>query len=470
MFSDPYGYRLDDTIAAISSPAGRGARAIVRLSGPAAVSLAQRVFVPCEGSLSEMGGFHAAEGLVRVALPSSSSGMLEFPSRAYVFRSPRSYTRQDVVEVHLPGGAVPCRMVLESLLAAGARQAEPGEFTLRAFLHGRIDLSQAEAVADVIHAADESRLRASLWALNGEIHRRTSRAADVVAETLAVVEASIDLAEEHLPITPPGDLAQTLQDEAERLRRLAESALYLPDVAEMPTVVLAGRPNVGKSSLLNALTGSDRAITSDRAGTTRDVLRAELELPGGAVVHLLDAAGFGDTGDPLCRHADAAARAAVARADAICLLSDTDEDSADEQSLLVDLRRTNPSAPILHLRSKCDLSAAAPYRAALLPVSARTGEGLDALRQRLAELLHLHVNRSADALGLHDRQRRCLLSAADACLAAAELLQEAKEAADVAELAAVELREALRHLGGISGQIVTEDVLGRIFARFCVGK
>lgn len=466
---------MDDTIAAISTAAGFAARAIVRLSGPRSVEIAGRLFTGGEIALGNMGGFHSADGLVRI------SADIELPARAYLFRQPRSYTRQDVVEIHLPGSPAAAGRLLVAMIDAGARRAGPGEFTARAFLAGRIDLSQAEAVADVIAASDDAKLRAATAALGGRVHRLCSAAAEDLADALATVEASIDLAEEQIELAEPSELAGQLAELAGRLAGIAESAIDLPDDAELPQVVIAGRPNVGKSSLLNALTGTDRAITSETAGTTRDVLRGQLTLPCGAVVDLLDVAGFersATTDGPDAAASDAAA-AAVTRADMILLVLDaTAEDATGAATtLLKKLRRINARTPLLPLVNKIDLvpSYAPPeltddHCSPAVGTSAVTGEGLDTLAATLTETLHLAAERPADALGLHRRQRRCLQAAAEATDRARDLLAEADQIADVAELAAVELRDALRQLGAISGEVVTEDLLGIIFARFCVGK
>ena len=467
-------FDTEDTIVAISTAAGRGARAIVRLSGPDAIALSSGVFAPLTAQMGELGGFRATDGVVTAA------DDMELPARAYLFRSPRSFTRQDVVELHLPGAPEATAALCNRLIEQGARQARPGEFTARAFLNGRIDLSRAEAVADVIAADDEAQLRAAAAVLGGRVQRLCGESADALADVLAGVEASIDLAEEELTLDEAGELADRLDARAGELDRTARAAGEMPETAELPTVVLAGRPNVGKSSLLNALSGTDRAIVSAMAGTTRDVLRAVLRLQGGANAALLDAAGLTVAATPLAAAAHAAAQQAVRRADLIAFVLDISAaDFAADLALLEEVCRINPTAPVIVLANKADLAdGAAPKLAVLrgatglatLATSATTGAGLTEAAAALGERLNLSAGRAGDALALHARQRRCLLEAAAATRRTAALLRPAEQVADVAELAAVELREALAQLGRISGQVVSEDILGRIFSRFCVGK
>ena len=466
-----------DTIAAVSTPAGAARRAIVRLSGPRALELADRIFESPAASLVETGGFRSLDGLVR--LP---DGGVELPARAYVFRSPRSYTRQDLAELHMPGAPDAVSAVVAALIDAGARQSGPGEFTARAFFSGRIDLSQATAVADMIDAENDAQLRSAMDALGGRIRELCRGAGERITDALAGVEASIDLADEHIELDYPTELAERLEAIGSELRAVARQADDMPENARCPHVVLVGLPNVGKSSLLNALTGVDRAIVSALAGTTRDVLSASMDLDDGSAVLLQDLAGFEAPGpDSPAAAADSAARTAIGRAEAIVFIVDASARRTEaEIDLLHEARGANRRAPLVLLAGKCDLVgiddlvsmselaaiAGAPPQA----VSAVKPAGLEVLKARLTEIVSVGAHRSGGAMGLHKRQKRALQACAQAIGRAAGLIAPAGEVADVAELAAVELRQALEQLGRISGQVVTEDILGRIFQRFCVGK
>ena len=475
-------YPSDDTIAAVSTAAGSAARAIVRLSGEKALPVAEKLFSCESGRLTDLGGFRTAKG--RVRLGGMAGGAVEIPGQVYVFRTPRSYTRQDVVEFHVPGPASVATRVCDALVALGARPAQPGEFTARAFFSGRLDLTAAEAVADVIDAADERQLRSAMATLGGRVRRICGRAALELTDVLAAVEAAIDLADEDIQPDRPAELADRLGDLAERLVALAEEAGSQADPADRPRVAIAGRPNVGKSSLLNALCGTDRAITSALAGTTRDVLGAPLAIEGVGIVVLQDVAGFAKGGDSLEIAADSAARSAVAAADVVLFVVVAAAEGVDEDLDLLEAVLASGQREILLLANKVDLTAAPSDGSGLkrlaeaaggeaVRTSAVTGEGLEAVRELLAKRLGLSVHRPGDALGLHGRHKRSLASAARAAGRARDLLAAADDVVDVAELAAVEIRAVLEDMGRVSPDhagAVTEDVLTRIFSRFCVGK
>lgn len=457
------------TIVAVSSAAGPGRRGIVRVSGPEAIDLAGRVFSPHAAPLARCGGFTHHDGLVALA-PAD----LSVPARAYLFRRPRSYTRDDLVEIHLPGSEPLLAGLLDAMLAAGAAPAGPGEFTWRAFCSGRVDLSAATAVADVIAAADATAQRAAAASAGGALHRPCGHIRTELTEALALAEASIDLASEDIQPASPTELIERLNQAAATLDATLAGAVDLPDAPTMPQVVLLGRPNVGKSSLLNRLCGCERAMTSARAHTTRDVIRGQCALPGGAEVDLLDVPGLG--GPPpegsvagLASLASSAARAALARADAIVLVTDSPNLSAEDRTLLARAVQSNPAAAVLKLANKADLHESAD-EGGLLAVSALTGEGIEPLRGALARTLGLTMHRGAEAVGLHSRQRQALTDAGRSVAAAVQLLDGLDELADGAELVAFELRDALHSLGCISGEVLADDVLGEIFARFCVGK
>jgi tRNA modification GTPase len=462
-------FTTDDTIVAISSAAGAAGRSIVRLSGPDALRLAGEVF---SEPLGELGGFRLAGGTVGVDEPHP----IRAPARAYVFSAPRSYTRQDMAELHVPGEVI-AAAVHAAMVAGGARPAEAGEFTARAFFNGRVDLAQAQAVADVIDAEADAQLRSAVGIMDGALGRLCRPAAEALTEALALAEASIDFSDEDVELARPGDVAAAARRVADDLAgALDKAGRWMPSSAE-PRVAIAGRPNAGKSSLLNALSGLDRAIVSAMAGTTRDVLSAAAALAGGVEVMLLDAAGLDASPDPLSRATHTAAREAVAAAEAVLFVIDAaDGDHDADEALLGEVRRLNRRAPLLALAGKIDLLADADEPLArlrrrfgdeMLPVSSVTGAGLDELRAALAAQLADASPPLGGEMLLHDRQRRAISLSADCARRAGDLLARAGAVADVAEIAAVELRAALDHLAELTGRVVAEDVLAAIFARFC---
>lgn len=442
-----------DTIAAIATAPGQGGVGIVRISGPEAEQVLSRVFRPARAAapVSHMLTYgHVMDGAEAVD-----------ECMAVLMRAPRSYTREDVAELQLHGGTYLCQRVLALCLQNGARLAEPGEFTRRAFLNGRIDLGQAEAVMGLISARGEQARRAALKQLEGGASSFIRQAAEELYDLQAGIAACIDFPEEISEEEAAGHLrprmlalADTLDNACdERAARIVSSGL---------SVALCGRPNVGKSSLLNALLGEERAIVTDVPGTTRDMVTGDMTL-GGSVIHLTDTAGQHDTDDPVERLGVERARRAAAQADVVlAVLDGSAAPTEDDLALLAQLKGIN-AALILN---KADLPARlTPEEAtALLPgakvlsLSARDPATLQPLRAYLAEQAAV-----SDSLTL--TQPRHL----EAARRAASHLRQAAEA-DLLDFAAIDLQSAQAALGEITGDQVEERLLDRVFSRFCVGK
>lgn len=457
----------DDTIVAISSAAGAAARGIVRVSGPAAMAIASNVFEADDaaaagsGGASPSGASDCVEGFVRV-------GRFRLPGFALVFRAPRSYTGQDVVELHFLGAPVLLGWVVEACIAAGARRAEPGEFTLRAVLAGRMDLSQAHGVAGMIAARSDMQLRAAERLLHGELSRVAGAARERLADLLSLVEGALDFAEEPIEFITPGQLRDGLMEVRKALAATTAAGVRAERWEQLPRVVLAGHPNAGKSSLLNRLTGLDRAICAPVAGTTRDVLSAPLQL-GEMECLLIDVAGVVEAVDALDAQAQRAARDALASADLVVWVVDVAESDPT--------RRVEPPAfdvPILIVGNKCDLlgsGRAAGVSEYELLVSAATGAGVDALKSALAARLRARESAVSDAaIALMSEHRAALDAALESLDRAIKLALSSGETLSDADLVAAELRTAAEELGVLAGQEDTEELLGRIFSRFCVGK
>ena len=442
------------TIAAVATPPGRGGIGVVRVSGRDAPSIAKAIAAKLpEPRMATLAQFRAADGAV------IDEGLVLF------FPAPHSYTGEDVVELQAHGGPLVMAQLLRRCVELGARIADPGEFTRRAFLNDRIDLAQAESVADLIDAASVEAARSAARSLAGEFSRRVRELVDLLVDLRMHVEACIDFPEEEID---PADLeAQEakLAKVRERLDALREEARQGAVLRDGLVVVLIGRPNVGKSSLLNRLAGEDIAIVTPIAGTTRDHVRATLSLEG-VPIHLIDTAGLRDTRDEVERIGVERTWRAIELAGAALYITESGESQGREEAAHLDALPA--SLPVAHVVNKIDLSGKPPgrmgeeARGPALHVSARTGAGIDALRQWLLETAGWKPH--GEGLFIARERHLHALEEAEAHL------QNAAWRLQAFELFAEELRLAQQAVSRITGEFGADDLLGAIFSRFCIGK
>ncbi len=439
---------IDDTIVAIGSSVGRGARIVVRVSGPGMREIAQGVGIRSAGDASS-----AVKSELRFA-------GLSCPGWVYSFVGPRSYTGEDLVELHVPGNPLLARMLLDWIVGLGARIAEPGEFTARAYFNGKMDLAQAEGVAATIAAQNSQHLAGARQLMAGELARRMQPAMDLLAESLALVEAGIDFADEGIHFLSTAEVGRRIDEILGQLESLVAESGRFEKLTHEPTIVLAGRPNAGKSTLTNVLAGRGRSIVSPRAGTTRDALSVEIVLKRG-VVRLVDVAGIGATGEASRSPAECdidsqmreTAFRAMEKADVLVLVRDVMDKRGD-----VEL----PRAADLRVFSKADLLADKSTVGEGIQVSALNGNGMDELRDAL-DRAAFGSDAGGASLALTSRHLQCLSEAMAA-------LNQARDVGNVPELLAAELRRALDILGQILGVVTPDDILGKIFSTFCIGK
>ncbi len=440
----------NETIAAIATAPGRGGVAVVRISGPDAFRVAAAVCGRRVESAQAGRFFHSTFRDPACGSPLDDGLLL-------VFAAPRSYTGEDVVELQGHGGSVAPRRVLEACLAAGARLARRGEFTERAFLNGRLDLGAAEAVIDLVDAKTARAADDAVARLAGAASRPFERMYADAIDLSSRVEHALDFSEDELPPGFDAALAAGVDALSSRVEAKLSTAREGRILREGALVVLAGPPNAGKSSLLNALLGADRAIVSATAGTTRDAIEDWAEI-GGWPVRLVDTAGLRATGDAVEAEGVARAEDLIARADLVLRLSPADAEPSAAGAV-------GDSPREIRVCSKCDLGAMSPSGARR--VSARTGEGLDALRGDIANRLAKLAARRDEETGadVTTRQRACLLDAQGA-------LARARSALDLPDLvlAANELRAAAEAIGRVLGKVYSDDLLDALFSRFCVGK
>jgi tRNA modification GTPase len=437
---------LHDTIVALSSAAGPGGRAVVRLSGPDALRLAAAVFTAAGPVPPHERRRHA--GTVRL-----SGVAADLPAELHVWPAPHTYTGQNLVELHTLSSPPLVELLVARLLDAGARAAGPGEFTLRAFLSGKLDLTQAEAVLGVIEAGGRPALRQALAQLAGGITTPLQELRGDLLDLLADVEAGLDFTEEDIHFVGQEDLLKRLSKGLALVTLLGKQLEQRALAGETFRAVLAGRPNAGKSSLFNALAGP-RALVSPEPGTTRDYLIARLDL-GGAPVELVDTAGWQDADDPVAGQAQTLGGRQAEHADLVLLCVEGGQ-AAD-----ADLPPSLAGRPVVVVATKCDRAAAPP---GALATSAVTGAGLDELRALLAGRAAARAQPP-----LAPSLSRCRHHVA-ACLGHLRQAHATVLFQEPPELLALELRGALDQLGEMVGAVYTDDLLDRIFSRFCIGK
>jgi tRNA modification GTPase len=460
-----------DTIVAAATPPGRGGVGIVRLSGPKTPELAAIIL----GELPAARRATCARFLDAEQRPIDTGLALFFPA-------PHSYTGEHVLELHGHGGPVVMEALVARALELGARRAEAGEFTQRAFLNDKLDLAQAEAVADLIDAGSRAAARAAMRSLQGEFSAMVRGLTEAVIELRTYVEAAIDFPEEEIDFLADRELSERFRALRRHFDAVLQSARQGRLLRDGLTVVIAGRPNAGKSSLLNRLAGYDAAIVTPIAGTTRDVVRERIHLDG-MPLHVLDTAGLRDGGDLVEAEGVRRAHTEMQRADRVLFVIDAAEDPLGG-AFREQRERLPADVPVTLVFNKCDLARSAPPddpargkpsaesvapdpdgEPPRLRVSALTGAGLPALRAHLAAAMGYQSIESG-VISARRRHLEALARAQAHSEAAAQLLTERR----AGELVAEELRAAQRALGGITGEFTSEDLLARIFAGFCVGK
>jgi len=452
-----------ETICAVSTPMGEGGIGIIRVSGRDAVEIASRVFT----SRAKRDLLTAPSHSIHYGhVVDAATGELVDEALVSVMRAPATYTREDVVEINCHGGMVPLWRTMKLLVAAGARQAEPGEFTKRAFLNGRIDLAQAEAVMDIIHSRTELSHKAANEQLLGGLSTEVSTLRDRLVSLAASVEAGIDFPEEDIETLSGRPLADEVLGMLAGIDGLLAGYIYGRVLREGFATAIVGRPNVGKSSLLNALLKQNRAIVTEIPGTTRDVLEEYLNISG-LLLRILDTAGIRHTKDVVEQEGVRRSLAAIESADLVLVVLDGSLSLSQEDQRVLDEAKGKTAIAVIN---KSDLPGKLErfvWPETQVKVSCKTGEGLDTLKTTLLELMKTGAVSPREHAWAVNQRHKTILEQTKASL---EKAAGSIRAAASPEFIAVDLRDALDSLGLIIGATYTEDILERVFRDFCIGK
>lgn len=461
-----------DTIASISTAPGYGAIGIIRISGENAFSIAEKLFKGKNKSFASMDSHTVAYG--NLVDPKNGDPVDEV--LIIKMKAPRTYTTEDIVEIQCHGGTMVERKILKLVCANGARVAEPGEFTKRAFLNGRMDLSQAEAVIDIIHARANESLKASLEQLDGKLSKNIKKVRHRLIAMLAHIEAFLDYPEYEVEEISKNKIYLESLDIKQYLKTLSDSFEKGRILREGIQIVIAGRPNVGKSSLLNYLSGSDRAIVTDIPGTTRDVIEEYVELSG-VPVKLIDTAGIRETEDVVENIGVEKARSYMERADLILFMIDAaagmnpeDEkifEKMKDKKFAVILNKMDKASDIQLQRLKAFFLQREVSEAAILEISVLEDQGLDGLEDYIRNtFLSGNISINSESLLTNVRHKHCI----DEAGRSVENILSAVDAGMPHDIFTVDIKAAAEALGTITGESVHEDVVKEIFSRFCIGK
>jgi tRNA modification GTPase len=454
-----------DTIAAVATPPGEGGVAIIRVSGPDAEQISRRIFVGSSGKTRAFKSHTLYHG--RIADPQTGSSLDEV--LLAIMRKPRSYTGEDVVEIHCHGGTFLVRQVLALVLSEGARHADRGEFTKRAFLNGRLDLAQAEAVLDLIRARTDEAVTLALTQVDGALSKWVHHIREALLAILVQVEAAIDFPDEEIELLQRRDLTRKVGELVDEMLAISATYDWGRLFREGAKVCICGRPNVGKSSLLNALLEEDRVIVTPFPGTTRDVIEETINL-GGLPVVLWDTAGIWSSHDAIERMGIVRSQQHVAKADALLLVLDGSAELQSEDRSLLDSLGGKKMIVVVNkndLPRELELAELHSRRDGnpIVFVSAKDGDGIAPLKQALRSLV-LAASHESDVVLTRLRQRSALERSAQALARAVATLEQEY----AAEFVAVDLAEAREALEEIIGAVSSEDILERIFSEFCIGK
>jgi len=459
-------YDLDDTIVAISTPVGDGGIGIVRLSGKDSLSIADRIFRLKNGKVpSKLKSYTTHYGHIV-----DNNSVIDEVILT-IMRGPKSYTKEDIVEINCHGGILPLKNVLGLVLSCGARPAQPGEFTKRAFLNGRIDLAQAESVLDVIQAKTEVSLRAAMGQLEGGLSRAVREIRNRLLDITSDVEASIDFPEEDIDQMPYAAREAGLAGVEKELDRLIGSSEKGVIIREGVRAVLCGKPNVGKSSLMNALLRQDRVIVSHIPGTTRDTIEEMIAIDG-IPVRLVDTAGIAESDDLITKEGITRSRFQLEGADLVLFMLDAGEPLSERDILIAEEIRNKKAIVVVNkidLPRKLDIELLQNILAGkrIVDISVSAQKNIDVLESAISEMIWGgEVSSDHTVLVTNVRHKALLIQAKNIISGALEGIRERL----APELLAIEIREAIDRLGEITGEIVDTDILDRIFDKFCIGK